>query len=223
MNKSLLAAALSRFLAGAILLGALLFIPAGTLHYPDGQRFLLLLLIPMLLLGIALYLKAPSLLEKRLRSREKDPAQQKVTGFCAALLCLVFALSGLDFRFSWSNMPDMLKQSAGVLQLLAYALYAEVMRENAFLSRTIEIQEQHRVVDTGLYGLIRHPMYAATILLFLSMPLVLGSFIAFGVMLLYPACIIVRIRHEEAFLKKHLDGYAAYMQRVRYRLFPLIW
>jgi len=223
VNKHLLYAALTRFIAGFFLLSALLFMPAGTLHYPDGQRFLLLLLIPMLLLGIALYLKAPSLLEKRLHSREKDPAQQKVTAFCAVLLCFVFVLSGLDFRFGWSNMSRIVKQIAGILQLLSYALYAEVMRENAFLSRTIELQDHQHVVDTGLYGLIRHPMYAATILLFLSMPLVLGSFAAFGVMLLYPVCIIVRIRHEEAFLKTHLSGYTAYMQRVRFRLFPLIW
>lgn len=210
-------------LSGILLLGAMLFFPAGTLDYPGGQRLMLLVFAPMVLLGAVLLIRAPALLEKRLRSREKEKGQSAVIVASALMFTLAFVLAGLDFRLRLTRVPPWLMAAACVLLVLAYGLYAEVMRENAYLSRTVEVQEGQTVVDTGLYGVIRHPMYAVTLVLFLSMPLVLGSWLSMAVMLAYPFIIAARIRGEERLLMRELPGYAAYMQRVRWRLIPGVW
>lgn len=225
MNEKgkLLVNALVKFLCGILLIGVVLFLPAGTFCYPNAWLFMALLFIPMLLLGAILFLKAPKLLRKRLDSKEKETAQIGIVAASALMFVLSFVAAGLDFRFEWSNVPAWLVISAAVIQLASYGLYAEVMRENAYLSRTVEVQENQKVVDTGLYGIIRHPMYTATILLFLAMPLVLGSWIAFVIMLSYPAIIIFRIRNEEKVLEQGLAGYKEYKQKVKYRLIPFVW
>lgn len=219
----LLLQALTKYLAGLIMIGLLLFLPAGTLCYPGGLLFCALLFIPMLLLGIVLFLKAPALLEKRLRSKETASDQKQVVALSALMFVGGFILAGLDFRFQWTAVPRWLVMAASVLLLASYSLYAEVMRENAYLSRTVEVQEGQKVIDTGLYGIVRHPMYAVTTLLFLSMPLVLGSWVAFFVFLLYPALLVKRIRGEEELLEAELPGYADYKQKVRYRMIPFFW
>ena len=219
----LLARAVAVYILTVLALGALLFLPAGTLHYPGGQRLMALLLIPMLVLGVVLFFRAPALLEKRLNSREKEAVQAGVIAASALMFLLAFVLAGLDFRFGLTHMPDWLTYLACALLLVSYALYAEVMRENAYLSRTVEVQENQRVVDTGLYGVVRHPMYAVTLVLFLSMPLVLGSWLSLAVLLAYPFIIAARIRDEERVLIKGLPGYAEYTQRVRWRLIPFLW
>lgn len=225
MNEKgkLLVNALVKFLCGILLMGVVLFLPAGTFCYPNAWLFMALLFIPMLLLGAILFLKAPKLLQKRLSSKEKETEQTGIVAASALMFVLSFVAAGLDFRFEWSNVPAWLVISAAVIQLASYGLYAEVMRENAYLSRTVEVQENQKVVDTGLYGIIRHPMYTATILLFLAMPLVLGSWIAFVIMLSYPAIIIFRIRNEEKVLEQGLAGYKEYKQKVKYRLIPFVW
>ena len=215
--------ALTAYLAGFLLVGLLLFLPAGTLFWRNAWLFCGLLFVPMLILGVILYIKAPELLEKRLNAREKQTGQKKVVAFAALLFLAGFVSAGLDFRFGLTSVPEGLVPAAAVIHLLSYAMYAEVMRENAYLSRTVEVQEGQKVVDTGLYGVIRHPMYAATIFLFLSVPLVLGSWIAFGIFLCYPAAIVVRIRNEEEVLREGLEGYDAYTKRVRWRLIPFVW
>lgn len=220
---SLFLRAAAFLLCGILVLGLLLFLPAGTIHYPGAQRLLALLFVPMFLMGVVLFFKAPDLLRKRLQRKEKQAAQRGVIGASALMFLAAFVLAGLDFRFGLTQMPVWLAAAAGVVFLLGYAMYAEVMRENAFLSRTVEVQENQTVVSTGLYGVVRHPMYAATILMFLAMPLVLGSWLSFAVMLVYLPLIAARIKNEEAVLIDGLDGYAAYMQKVRWRLFPYIW
>lgn len=219
----LLKDAVVRFAAGVVLLALLLFLPAGTLHYPLGWLFMGLLFIPMLLLGAAMFFLSPDMFEKRMRMDEKEPQQRLVIALSGVLFLAVFMLAGLDFRFGWSHAPRGVVIAAAVVQLASYALYAEVMRENAYLSRTVEIQEGQKVVDTGMYGVVRHPMYMTTILMFLAMPLVLGSYVAFAVMLLYPLVLVPRILNEEKVLCEGLPGYEAYMKKVRYRLMPLIW
>ena len=219
----LLARAVVVYAFSVVALGALLFLPAGTLHYPGGQRLMALLLIPMLLLGAVLFVRAPALLEKRLRSREKETVQAGVIAASALMFVLAFVLAGVDFRLGLTHVPAWLTALACVLLLAAYALYAEVMRENAYLSRTVEVQENQKVIDTGLYGIVRHPMYAVTLVLFLSMPLVLGSWLSLAVLLVYPVIIAARIRDEERVLTDGLPGYAEYTQRVRWRLIPFLW
>lgn len=219
----LLLRAAAFFLSGVLVLSLLLFIPAGTLFYPGAWRLMALLFGPMLLLGVVLFFKAPDLLAKRLQNKEKESAQRGVIGASAVMFLLAFILAGLDFRFGLTHVPAWLNLLACAFLLVGYALYAEVMRENAFLSRTVEIQENQTVVSTGLYGVVRHPMYAATVVLFLSMPLVLGSFIAFAVMLFYLPIIAARIRNEEAVLAEGLAGYSEYKEKVRFRLFPYLW
>ena len=219
----LLLSALTKYLAGLVLVGLLLFLPAGTLAYPGGWLLCALLFMPMLLLGIVLFLKAPALLEKRLQSKEARSEQKQVVGLSALMFLGGFVLAGLDFRFGWTSVPQWLVIAASVLLLASYGLYAEVMRENAWLSRTVEVQEGQTVVDTGLYGIVRHPMYAVTTVLFLSMPLVLGSWIAFALFLIYPALMVRRIRGEEQLLEAELPGYTDYKKRVRYRMFPFLW
>ncbi|MBQ5841226.1 MAG: isoprenylcysteine carboxylmethyltransferase family protein [Clostridia bacterium] len=215
--------AIVKFLAGLLLVGVLLFVPAGTLHYAGGWLFMGLLFIPIFLLGLFLLLRAPALLKKRLDGKESDQAQRGVV-VCSALLFMAgFIVAGLDFRFGWSRVPTAVTVAAAVLFVAAYGLYAEVMRENTYLSRTIRVQEGQTVIDSGLYGIVRHPMYAATVLLFLMIPLVLGSWWAVIPFAGYPALIARRILGEEALLAEQLDGYTAYTQKVKYRLLPFIW
>lgn len=219
----LLINALVKFVFGIILMGVVLLLPAGTFRYPNAWLFIALLFIPMLLLGAILFLKAPDLLRKRLNSKEKENAQVGVVAASALMFVGAFVAAGLDFRYGWTQVPAWLVALAAVIQFASYGLYAEVMRENAYLSRTVEVQENQKVVDTGLYGVIRHPMYTATILLYLAMPIVLGSWIAFVIMLSYPVIIIFRIRNEEKVLEQGLEGYSEYKQKVKYRLIPFIW
>jgi len=215
--------ALMKFLAGLFLVGALLFLPAGGLGYWNAWLFSGLLFLPMLVLGTVLLIRAPRLLEKRLGAKEKESAQKGVVAASGLLFVAGFVVAGLDFRFGWSKMPLWVVIVASVVLLVSYALYAEVMRENAYLSRTVEVQEGQRVIDTGLYGIVRHPMYAVTVWLFLSIPLVLGSWWALLCFVPYIAVIAVRIRNEEKVLEAGLAGYAAYKKRVKYRIFPFIW
>jgi len=222
-KQKLLISALSKFIAGLILMGLVLFLPAGTWNYSNAWLFLGLLFIPMLILGVVLFLKAPELLEKRLQSKEKESTQKGVVAASGLMFIGSFVLAGLDFRFGWTNVPAWVVILAAVILLASYGMYGEVMRENAYLSRTVEVQENQKVIDTGLYGVIRHPMYTATIFLFLAIPVVLGSWIAFAVMLLYPAAIIARIGNEEKVLGEELHGYTEYKKKVKYRLVPFVW
>jgi len=222
-KKQLLISATTKFLAGLVLMGLVLFLPAGTWNYPNAWLFLGLLFLPMLLLGILLFVKAPELLKKRLQSKEKESTQKGVVAASGLMFLGSFVLAGLDFRFGWTHVPGWMVTAAAILLLASYGMYGEVMRENAYLSRTVEVQEDQKVIDTGLYGVIRHPMYTATIFLFLAMPLVLGSWIAFGVMLLYPIAIVMRIGNEETVLEEGLQGYTEYKKKVKYRLIPFVW
>ncbi len=215
--------ALIKFTAGLLLIGLLLFLPAGTLRYTGGWLFLGVLFIPIFIMGVVLLVKAPDLLKKRLDGKEKEATQKGVVAFSGLLFLGGFLVAGLDFRFGWSHMPALLTAVAAVLFLVAYGLYAEVMRENAYLSRTVQVQENQKVIDKGLYGIVRHPMYGATVLLFLMIPFLLGSWYALPFFLCYPLVIAVRIRNEEQLLSKELEGYTEYKQKVKYRLIPFIW
>ena len=215
--------ALIKFFIGLLLVGTLLFLPAGSFGYTNGWLFMGLLFVPMLLLGIVMLIKSPSLLEKRLNANEKEKAQKGVVAVSGLLFVFGFIVAGLDYRFGWSEMPEWVVITASVILLASYALYGEVMRENAYLSRTIEIQENQKVVSTGLYGIVRHPMYAVTVWLFLSIPLTLGSWWSFLCFFPYLAVIIIRIINEEKLLESGLDGYSDYKNKVKYRLFPFIW
>lgn len=222
-TSKLLAQGLLKMLSGMLIVGLVLFLPAGSWNYFNGWLFCGLLFLPMLVLGALLLWKAPALLEKRLNTKEQEKAQMAVVAVSSLLFLAAFVAAGLDFRFGWTHVPIWLVCLAAVLQLAAYGLYAEVMRESAWLSRTVEVQENQKVIDTGLYGIVRHPMYTSTVLLFLSMPLVLGSWLSFAIMLLYPVVIVFRIRNEEQVLEAGLAGYREYKQRVRCRLLPFIW
>lgn len=219
----LLINALTKFACGLLLVGLLIFLPAGTFRFPYGWLLMGLLFGPMLIAGFVMFFKSPDFLAKRLDVKEKQAAQKGVIAFSGMMFLAGFVVAGLDFRFGWSWMPLPVTVTAAVLFLAAYALYAEVMRENAYLSRTIKVEEGQKVVDTGLYSIVRHPMYMATILLFLMMPIVLGSWYALIVFAFYPAIIIVRLKHEEDLLTRELPGYAAYKQKVKYRIIPFIW
>ena len=223
MRGKLFFSALTKYLLGLLLTGLLLFLPAGTLHYANGWLFIVLLFAPMLVLGAVMLVKAPALLQKRLSTREKEKTQKNVVGLSGILFFVGFLAAGLDYRFGWTHVPVGVVVVASVVLLVSYALYAEVMRENAYLSRTIEVQEGQTVVDPGLYRIIRHPMYAVTLWLFLAIPLVLGSWISFILFLPYPILIILRIRNEEAVLTRDLVGYDTYKRKVKYRLIPFIW
>lgn len=215
--------ALIKFTFGLALVGALLFLPAGSLAFFNAWLFIGLLFVPMLILGIVLLVKSPDLLKKRLDAKEKQNAQKGVVAMSALLFLAGFIVAGLDFRFGWSHMPAWAVAVASAILLISYALYCEVMRENAYLSRTIEVQDGQKVVDTGLYGIVRHPMYAVTIWLFLAIPVLLGSLYALLCFLPYIPVIVVRILNEEKLLSEELDGYEEYKKRVKYRLLPLIW
>ena len=219
----LLIEALAKFTCGFLLVGLLIFLPAGTLQYTYGWLLVTVLFGPMLIAGFVMLFKSPDLLAKRLDAKEKQATQKGVVALSGLMFIAGFVVAGLDFRFGWSNMPSWVVITASVLFLLAYALYAKVMRENAYLSRTIKVEEGQTVVDTGLYGIVRHPMYAVTILLFLMIPLVLGSWYALIIFAVYPAIIIVRLKDEEELLARELAGYAEYKQKVKYRIIPFVW
>ena len=223
MTKSLFFSAIAKFTLGVVLIGLLLFLPAGTLHYPQGWLLMGILFIPMFLAGLVMMASNPNLLRSRLNAKEKQREQSLVVKLSGLMFLTGFILAGLSFRFGWWMLPRWVSILGAVLFLISYALYAEVLRENTWLSRTIEVQEGQTVVSTGLYGIVRHPMYAVTLVLFLSMPLVLGSAPAFVVFLAYPAIIARRIRNEEEVLTAELPGYAEYRQKVKWRLLPFIW
>lgn len=223
MKGKLLFQAVSKFLLGVILVGVLLFWPAGTFHYPNGWLLMGILFLPMFLAGCVMLAKSPELLRKRLQAKETQAEQALMVKLSGLMFVVGFVAAGLDFRFQWLRLPDWVSWAAVGVFLLSYLMYAEVLRENVYLSRTIEVQENQKVVDTGLYGIVRHPMYSATVLLFLSMPLVLGSAAAFVCFLAYPFLIAKRIRNEEQVLETGLNGYRAYQKKVKYRLVPFIW
>lgn len=223
MKKELLKEAITKIVVGIILIGLLLFIPAGTLSWLYGWIFMGMLFVPMLIAGIVMYFKAPDLLESRLRAKETQSEQKQVIGFSGIMFLLVFILAGLNYRFKWIILPEIAVYIGIAIFLLSYVLFGEVLRENRYLSRVIEVQKDQKVVDSGLYGIVRHPMYFATLFLFLSMPLVLNSLPSFIVMLSYIPIIVKRIRNEEEVLEKELSGYKEYKRKVRYRLIPFIY
>ena len=223
MRFKLIVQAVVKFITGLLLVAVLLFVPAGTLKYMNGWLLIIILFVPMLVAGVILLIRNPALLEKRLKSRENESEQKYVIVLSAVMFISAFILSGLNFRFKWLVMPNWVTWIAAAIFLLTYILYAEVIRENQYLSRTVEVQEGQEVVDTGLYGIVRHPMYSATVLLFLSMPLVLGSPISFIIMLAYIPIIGKRIRNEEKVLEEGLRGYKEYKDRVKYKVIPFIW
>ena len=223
MNMKLFWSAIGKFTLGVLLAGALVFVPAGTLEYRKGWLFMGILFVPMFLAGIVMMVKSPELLRKRLSAKEKQGDQSLVIKLSGLMFVVGFILAGLSHRFGWLPMPDWVSYTAAVVFLAAYLMYAEVLRENSYLSRTIEVQEGQKVIDTGLYGIVRHPMYSATVLLFLAMPLVLGSIISFFVFLLYPILIAFRIKGEEKLLEAELPGYSEYKKKVKYHLLPFVW
>ena len=219
----LLIKAITKFIFGLVFVGMLLFLPAGTFVYVNAWMFIALLFIPIFILGVVLFIKSPELLEKRLNAKEEETTQKGVVAISGILFLAGFIIAGLDFRFGWSHVPNWTVILAALILLAAYGFYAEVMRENAYLSRTIEVQENQKVIDTGLYGIVRHPMYAATIWLFLAVPIVLGSWWSFLCFLPYIPVIAVRIINEEKILSAELVGYEDYKKRVKYRIIPFIW
>ena len=223
MDKELFFQAITKFLLGVAIVGLLIFVPAGTMEYWNGWLFMGLLFIPMFLAGIFLCFKNPELLRKRLNSKEKEGEQKQVILFSGLMFLVGFVVAGLNYQYEWIIIPNFVVVIASSLFMLAYALYAEVLRENTYLSRTIEVQENQKVIDTGLYGIVRHPMYMATILLFLTMPLVLGSIISFIIFLVYPLIIAKRIKNEEEVLERDLKGYSEYKKKVKYKVIPFVW
>ena len=223
MTPHLFLQALTKFLLGAVIIGLLIFVPAGSLHYWQGWLLMGILFVPVFVAGLVMLFKNPELLQKRLNAKEQEKEQKTVVALSALLFVAAFVVAGLNWRFQWLVLPDWVVWVAAALFLLCYALYAEVLRENTYLSRTIEVQEHQKVIDTGLYGIVRHPMYMATTLLFLMMPLVLASLFSFLIMLLYLPLIVKRIRNEETVLEQGLEGYSEYKQRVKYRILPFIW
>ena len=223
MTSKLFAGALAKYLLGIVLVGLLIFLPAGSLTFWSGWLLMGILFIPMFFAGIVMMRKNPALLESRLNAKETQREQSTVVKLSGLMFLAGFVVAGLGFRFHWYMLPMGVSIGAAVLFLFAYALYAEVLRENTYLSRTITVQQGQTVIDTGLYGIVRHPMYSVTLVLFLSMPIVLGSVYAFLIFLVYPFIIAKRIRHEEELLEKELSGYREYKQKVKFRLIPFIW
>ena len=223
MTKTLFFRAIGKFLLGVAALMLLLFLPAGSFRYWNGWLLLGILFVPMFAAGIVLMIRNPALLEKRLSAKEKEAEQKAVIALSGLMFLAAFVVAGLNYRFRWLEMPLWAVWTGTAVFLAAYLMYAEVLRENVWLSRTIEVQEDQRVVDTGLYGIVRHPMYSATLVLFLSMGIVLGSLFSFAILLLYIPIIVLRIRNEEKGLEKELAGYQAYKAHVRYRLIPFVW
>ncbi|MBR2225874.1 MAG: isoprenylcysteine carboxylmethyltransferase family protein [Bacteroidales bacterium] len=223
MDTKLFTQALTKFFLGVVIIGLLLFLPAGSFRYWQGWLLMGILFVPMFIAGFVLMAKNPELLRKRLNAKEEEKEQKTVVGLSALLFIAAFVVAGLNWRFQWCVLPDWAVWIAAALFLACYLLYAEVLRENTYLSRTIEVQENQKVIDTGLYGIVRHPMYMATTLLFLMIPLVLASPLSFLILLLYLPLIAKRIRNEESVLEKGLEGYKDYKQRVKYRIIPFIW
>ncbi len=223
MTKKLFIQAIAKFALGVFLVGVLIFLPAGTLLFFNGWLLMSILFIPMFFAGIVMMFKNPDLLKSRLEAKEKQKDQDLVVKLSGLMFIAGFIIAGLGFRLNWFVLPRSVTIGAAVVFLAAYVLYAEVLRENTYLSRTIQVQENQKVIDTGLYGIVRHPMYSVTLLLFISMPIVLGSVYAFAVFLVYPFIIAKRIKGEEAFLEKELAGYSAYKKKVKYRLIPFVW
>ena len=218
----LLIEALYKYIIGVLLVGLLLFIPGG-LYYWQGWLLMGVLFIPMFIIGIIMLVKNPELLKKRLNNKEKIEEQKTIVLYSSLMFIVGFVISGLNYRFEWILMPNIVIWSSAFLFLLAYLLYVIVLKENQFLSRTIEVEEKQKIIDTGLYGIVRHPMYTSTIILFLTMPLILGSLISFLIFLVYPLLIIMRIKNEEEILERDLKGYKEYKKKVKYRLIPYFW
>lgn len=223
MNKKLFFQALFKYLLGVAIIGLLIFLPAGTINFFNGWIFMGVLFVPMLFAGIIMMIKNPTLLKSRLEAKEKEKSQNIIIKLSGLMFIAGFIIAGLDYRYKWIELPQWITYVSSIVLLLSYLMWAEVLRENTYLSRTIKVIETQKVVDTGLYGIIRHPMYTATIFLFLSMPLILGSLISLFIFLLYPIIIVCRILHEEKYLAKNLQGYTEYMKKVKYRLIPFIW
>ena len=223
MTKKLFIEAMTKFILGVVLVGLLIFLPAGTVSFFNGWLLMGILFVPMFLAGIVMMFKNPNLLKSRLNAKEKQQEQSLVVKLSGLMFLAGFVVAGLGVRFDWYMLPKSVTSAAAVIFLIAYLLYAEVLRENTYLSRTIEVQENQKVIDTGLYGIVRHPMYSVTLLLFLSMPVVLGSIYSFVIFLAYPLIIAKRIKNEEEFLEKELEGYREYKEKVKYRLVPFVW
>ena len=223
MNMKLFFQAIIKFALGVLITGTLLFIPANTIYYWNGWLFMGLLFVPMFIAGIILMLKNPEILKKRLNAKENENEQKQVVVFSGLMFLVGFIIAGLNYKYNWIIIPNIVVIVSSILFILAYILYAEVLRENTYLSRTIEVQENQKVIDTGLYGIVRHPMYAVTILLFLTMPLILGSAQSFIIFLVYPIIISKRIKNEEKILEKELLGYTEYKNKVKYKVIPFIW
>lgn len=223
MNLDLTIQALKKFILGLILISILLFLPAGTLNYPNAWLFIGLLFVPMFIAGILLIIKSPDLLKRRLNSKENESEQKLLVIISGLMFISGFVISGLNYHYNWSKLPDEIVIIASIIFLLAYLMYAEVLRENQYLARTVTVENNQKVIDTGLYGIVRHPMYTSTILLFLTIPLILGSIYSFLIFLIYPIIIIFRIKNEEKLLEQELTGYRQYKQKVKYKIFPLIY
>ena len=223
MDKKLLKEAIFKFLLGLILLSLLVFIPAGTIYFINGWLFMIALFIPMLIIGIIMFVKVPDLLRLRLESKEKQKEQNVIIKLSGLMFLIAFIVAGLDFRYNLTFIPSYLVYISTIIFLIGYAMYFIVLKQNTYLSRTIKVEEGQTVVDTGLYGVVRHPMYMATLLMFLSMPLILGSLVSFFVFLMYPILIGIRAVNEEKLLEKELKGYKEYKQKVKYRIIPFIW
>ena len=223
MDKKMFFQAILKFIFGLLTVGILLFVSAGTLSYWNGWLFIGLLFIPMFIAGIILMIKNPELLRKRLNAKEKEIEQKQVILLSGCMFLLGFIVAGLNYRYNWIKLPDIVVIISSIVFLIAYILYAEVLRENTYLSRTVEVQENQKVIDTGLYAIIRHPMYAITVILFLTMPLILGSLLSFFIFMIYPIIITKRIKNEEKVLEAKLDGYKEYESKVKYKLIPFVW
>ena len=223
MDWNLLFQALKKFILGLVIIAILLFVPAGTLDYPNAWQFIALLFIPMFIVGIILMIKAPDLLKKRLNAKEEESEQKLVLLISGLMFISAFVIAGLNFRFGWIELPHIIVIIASIIFLLAYIMYGEVLRENKYLARTVEVEKNQKVIDTGLYGIVRHPMYTSTILLFLTIPLILGSIYSFIICLIYPVVLSFRIKNEEKVLEKELNGYKQYKQKVKYKILPFIW
>ena len=223
MNVKLFFEAIIKFISGFIIVGLLLFIPAGTIYYFNGLLFMALLFIPMFIAGIIMLFLNPELLRRRLNAKEKESEQKEVLLFSAIMFISGFIIAGLNYRYNWIILPNIVTIISSVIFILSYIMYAEILRENSFLLRTIEVDNNQKLVDTGMYGIVRHPMYLITIILFLSMPLILNSIVSFIIFLIYPIIIVKRINNEEKVLEKELKGYKEYKNKVKYRLIPFIW
>ena len=223
MNIKLFFEALIKYLLGVILVGILIFVPAGTLRFFNGWLLMVILFVPIFIAGIVMMIKSPELLKRRLDVKERESEQKDVLKLCGLMFLLGFIVAGLDYRFNWLPLPSLVSYIASVLFIICYVLYAEILRENVYLSRTIKVEKHQKIIDTGLYAIVRHPMYLVTIVLFLSMPLILGSVISFIIFMGYPFIIVKRILNEETVLEKELKGYKEYKDKVKYRLIPYIW